>query len=66
MDIQSNNETAVYEFLKLQKLRADRGISKTELARLSGVAVNTVSSAEKRIGKRYETLMKIFNALNEI
>jgi transcriptional regulator with XRE-family HTH domain len=54
----------VYEFVGLSRLRADKGISKSELARLADVAPNTLSSAEKRVGKKYETLMKIYNVLN--
>jgi transcriptional regulator with XRE-family HTH domain len=54
----------LYEFLRLSSLRADKGLSKAELARLANVAPNTLSSAEKRVGKKYETLMKIFNVLN--
>ncbi|MEM6275359.1 MAG: helix-turn-helix transcriptional regulator [Pseudomonadota bacterium] len=54
----------VYVFLKLQKLRADKGLRKSELARLSNVAVNTLNAAEKRVGNKLETLMRIFNVLN--
>ncbi len=68
MDTASQNDTLdknnSFEFLKLTKLRADKGISKTKLASEAGVTVNTISAAEKRIGNRYETLMKIFNILN--
>jgi transcriptional regulator with XRE-family HTH domain len=58
------SENTKYEFLKLSKLRTDKGLSKTELAARSKVSVTTVREAEKRNGKKQETLMKIFNALN--
>ncbi len=54
-----------FEFRKLPKLRADKGLNKTELASRARVSVTTIREAEKRHGKKQETLMKIFNALNE-
>lgn len=57
-------ESDVYVFLKLPKLRADKGLRKSELARLANVAVNTLNTAEKRLGNKLETLMRIFNVLN--
>lgn len=55
-----------FEFIKLGKLRADKGLSKSDLSKRAGVAVNTITTAEKRKGNRRETLMKIFNSLNEV
>lgn len=58
------SENTKYEFLKLSRLRTDKGLSKTDLAARASVSVTTVREAEKRKGKKKETHMKIFNALN--
>lgn len=52
-------------FLKLSRLRSDKGLTKTDLANRSGVSVTTIRDAEDRKAKKRETLRKIFNALNE-
>lgn len=62
MDEENENK---FEFLKLAKLRADKGLNKTDLANRAKVSVTTIREAEKRHGKKKETLMKIFNALNQ-
>lgn len=57
-------ENTKFEFLNLSKLRTNKGLSKTDLANRAKVSVTTVREAEKRKGKKEETLRKIFNALN--
>jgi transcriptional regulator with XRE-family HTH domain len=53
-----------YEFLQLSKLRADKGLTKVELAKKANVSASTLRDAEKRKAKKRETQMKILNALN--
>lgn len=59
----ADNES--YEFLKLTNLRATKGLRKSELARKAGVSPNTLNSVESRKGNKLETVMKVFNALND-
>jgi len=53
-----------YEFLKLTNLRTAKGLNKTQLSQSSDVSITVIRQAEKRVGHRQETLMKIYNALN--
>ena len=53
-----------YEFLKLSSLRVAKGLTKTRLSELSKVSITTIRAAEKRVGHKEETLMKVYNVLN--
>ena len=52
--LENEGQGPLYEFLRLSNLRANKGLSKSELARLAKVAPNTLAAAEKRVGNKYE------------
>lgn len=56
--------TNKYKFIGLTGLRASKGLTKRELASESEVSETTLRDAERRLGHRQETVMKIYNALN--
>lgn len=51
-------------FDNLKTLRVACGLKVTELSRVAGVGVSTISRIEKHDSSTEETLMKIINALN--
>ena len=49
---------------KLWKLLIDRGMTKTELIKASGITTNAMAKMGKNLDVRVETLVKICEALN--
>ena len=50
--------------MKLKKIRLEKGLSVSELSRLSGVPVRTIEDLEKRKDGRVSTLIKLADALS--
>lgn len=50
--------------MKLKKIRLEKGLSVSELSRLSCVPVRTIEDLEKRNDGRVSTLIKLADALS--
>ena len=50
--------------MNLRKIRLEKGLSVSELSRLSGVPVRTIEDLEKRNDGRVSTLIKLADALS--
>ena len=50
--------------MKLKKIRLEKGLSVSELSRLSGVPVRTIEDLEKRKDGRVSTLIKLADTLS--